>query len=142
MHKHFSRFETLPASEIPFACTSDQWTNVTLVTLRRIASDIQVKNREITPSCPCETRHTACISNDLLNKMGEKLFKYHTHRCIYMVTTESEKKFHKQKAVDALERMKKAVDREDLKDANREGDTADHHLEEMAQLKSDEEDKS
>jgi hypothetical protein len=59
-----------------------------------------------------------------------------------MVTTESEKKFHKQKAVDALERMKKAVDREDLKDADREEDTADHHLGEMAQLKSDEEDKS
>jgi hypothetical protein len=82
------------------------------------------------------------MSNDPLSKMGKKLFKYHTYRCSYMVTTESEKKFHKQKAVDALERMKKAVDREDLKDADREEDTADHHLGEMAQLKSDEEDKS
>ncbi|MGH9988173.1 MAG: hypothetical protein ACRD8W_29915 [Nitrososphaeraceae archaeon] len=59
-----------------------------------------------------------------------------------MVTTESEKKFHKQKAVDALDRMKKAVDKEDLKDANRQEDTADHHLGEMARLESYEEDKS
>jgi len=59
-----------------------------------------------------------------------------------MVTTENEKKFHKQKAVDALDRMKKAVDEEDLKDASRQGDTVDHHLGEMARLKSDEEDKS
>ena len=69
-------------------------------------------------------------------------FKYHTCDASYMVTTENEKKFHKQKAVDALDRMKKAVDKEDLKDANRQEDTADHHLDEMARLKSDEEDKS
>lgn len=54
-----------------------------------------------------------------------------------MVTTESEKKFHKQKVVDALDRMKDAVDREDLEDADRQEDTADHHLDEMARLKSD-----
>lgn len=59
-----------------------------------------------------------------------------------MVTTESEKRFHKQKAVDALDRMKQAVDKEDLKDASRQGDTADHHIDEMARLKSDEEGKS
>ena len=54
-----------------------------------------------------------------------------------MVTTGSEKKFHKQKAVDALDRMKKAVDKEDLNDANRQEDAADHHLDEMARLKSE-----
>jgi hypothetical protein len=58
-----------------------------------------------------------------------------------MVTNESEKKFHKQKAVDALDRMKDAVDKEDLEDADRQEDIADHHLDEMARLKSDEEDK-
>ena len=55
-----------------------------------------------------------------------------------MVSTESEKQFHKKKAVDALDRMKKAVDSEDLKDANRQHVMADHHLDEMARLKSDE----
>jgi hypothetical protein len=59
-----------------------------------------------------------------------------------MVTTEDEKQFHKQKAVDALDRMKKAVDNEDLKDANRQYATADHHLDEMARLLYYEEDKS
>jgi hypothetical protein len=51
-----------------------------------------------------------------------------------VVTTESEKEFHKQKAVDALDRMKKAVDNEDLKDANRQYSTAGHHLDELARL--------
>ena len=55
-----------------------------------------------------------------------------------MVTTEDEKTFHKKKAVDALDRMKKAVDKEDLNDANRQEDTAEHHLDEVARLKSDE----
>jgi hypothetical protein len=59
-----------------------------------------------------------------------------------MVTTESEKKFHKQKAVDALERMKKAIEEEDLTDANRQKDTLDHHLGEMARLQYYEEDES
>lgn len=68
-----------------------------------------------------------------------RLFKYHTYDARYMVTAEDGKKFHKKKAVDALDRMKKAVDKEDLKDANRQEDTADHHLDEMARLKSDEE---
>lgn len=57
-----------------------------------------------------------------------------------MVTTENEKEFHKKKAVDALDRMKKAVDKEDLKDADRQEDTADHHLDEMARLKKTDED--
>jgi hypothetical protein len=34
--------------------------------------------------------------------------------------------------------MKKAVDKEDLNDANRQEDTVEHHLEEMARLKSEE----
>lgn len=59
-----------------------------------------------------------------------------------MVTTEDEKEFHKKKAVDALDRMKKAVDKEDLRDADRQEDTADHHLDEMARLKTDEDNKS
>jgi hypothetical protein len=59
-----------------------------------------------------------------------------------MVTTESEKKFHKQKAVDALGRMKKAVDDEDLNDANRQEDVFDHHLGEMLRLQYYEEDGS
>jgi hypothetical protein len=59
-----------------------------------------------------------------------------------MVTSESEKKFHKQKAVDALERMKKAVDNEDLKDANRQEGIFDHHLDEMARLQYYKEDES
>jgi hypothetical protein len=59
-----------------------------------------------------------------------------------MVTTESEKKFHKRKAVDALERMKKAVDNEDLMDANRQEDVFDHHLDEMARLQYYKEDES
>jgi hypothetical protein len=59
-----------------------------------------------------------------------------------MVTTESEKTFHKQKAVDALYRMKKAVDNEDLKDANRQEDVFDHHLDEMARLQYYEESES
>lgn len=58
-----------------------------------------------------------------------------------MVTTESEKNFHKQKAVDALERMKKAVDNDDLKDANRQEGVFDH-LDEMARLQYYEEDES
>lgn len=61
-------------------------------------------------------------------------------RLLGMVTTEDEKKFHKQKAVDALDRMKKAVSNEDLDDADREQTVASHHLEEVARLKSDEED--
>jgi len=32
----------------------------------------------------------------------------------YMVTTENEREFHKKKTVDALDRMKKAVRKEDL----------------------------
>lgn len=59
-----------------------------------------------------------------------------------MVTTEDEKEFHKKKAVDALDRMKKAVDKEDLRDADRQEDTADHHLDEMARLKTDEDNRS
>lgn len=59
-----------------------------------------------------------------------------------MVTTEDEKEFHKHKAVDALDRMKKAVDKEDLRDADRQEDTADHHLDEMARLKTDEDNRS
>lgn len=55
-----------------------------------------------------------------------------------MVTTEDEKTFHKKKAVDALDRMKKAVVKEDINDANRQEDMAEHHLDEMARLKSDE----
>lgn len=55
-----------------------------------------------------------------------------------MVTAEDEKRFHKKKAVDALDRMKEAVDKEDLNDANRQEDTAEHHLEEVARLKSEE----
>jgi hypothetical protein len=50
------------------------------------------------------------------------------HSVRRVVSTEREKDFHKQKAVDALERMKKAVDKEDLKDANRQEDVFDHHL--------------
>jgi hypothetical protein len=69
-------------------------------------------------------------------------FKYHTFGATCMVTTESEKKFHKQKAVDALERMKKAVNNEDLKDANRQEGVFDHHLDEMARLQYYEEDES
>jgi hypothetical protein len=59
-----------------------------------------------------------------------------------MMAVEDEKQFHKQKAVDALDRMKKAVDNEDLKDANRQYAAADHHLDEMARLLYYEEDKS
>ena len=57
----------------------------------------------------------------------------------YMVTTENEKEFHKKKTVDALDRMKKAVRKEDLDDADREQNVASHHLDEIARLKSDEE---
>ena len=56
----------------------------------------------------------------------------------YMVTTENEKEFHKKKTVDALDRMKKAVRKEDLDDADREQNVASHHLDEIARLKSDE----
>lgn len=55
-----------------------------------------------------------------------------------MVTTENEKTFHKKKTVDALDRMKKAVDNEDINDANRQEDAAEHHLDEMTRLKYDE----
>jgi hypothetical protein len=51
----------------------------------------------------------------------------------YMVTTEDEKTFHKKKAVDALDRMQKAFDKEDLNDANRQEYTAEHHLDEVAE---------
>lgn len=71
-----------------------------------------------------------------------RLFKYYAYDASYIVTTESEKQFHKQKAVDALDRMKKAVYDEDLKDANRQEDAAAHHLGEMARLKSDEKNQS
>ncbi len=63
-------------------------------------------------------------------------FKYHAHDAKYMVTTEDEKTYHKKKAVDALDRMKEAVDKEDWNDANRQEDTAEHHLDEVARLKS------
>lgn len=40
--------------------------------------------------------------------------------------------------MDALDRMKKAVRKEDLDDADREQNVASHHLDEIARLKSDE----
>jgi len=56
-----------------------------------------------------------------------------------MVNTENEKEFHKKKTVDALDRMKKAVHNEDLTNADREKNVANHHLDEMTRSKSDEE---
>ena len=56
-----------------------------------------------------------------------------------MVTTEDEKKFHKRKTVDALDKMKTAVINEELADANHEQTVASHHLEEVERLKSEEE---
>lgn len=55
-----------------------------------------------------------------------------------MVATEDEKKFHKRKTVDALDKMKNAVIKEELGDANREQTVASHHLEEVKRLKSEE----
>jgi hypothetical protein len=57
-----------------------------------------------------------------------------------MVTTEDDKKFHKRKTMDALDRMKEAVNNEEIESADHEQTTAGHHLEEMARLKSEEED--
>jgi F0F1-type ATP synthase membrane subunit b/b' len=55
-----------------------------------------------------------------------------------MVATEDEKKFHKRKIVDALDKMKTAVIKEDVDSANREQMVARHHLEEVKRLKSEE----
>lgn len=55
-----------------------------------------------------------------------------------MVGIQDEKKFHKRKTVEALDRMKDAVISEDLNNAKRQKSAASHHLEEVERLKSEE----
>lgn len=54
-----------------------------------------------------------------------------------MVRAESEKQFHKKKALDALERVKDAVDNDDLEGISRQHNAASYHVDEVQRLLSD-----
>ena len=58
-----------------------------------------------------------------------------------MILSESEKHIHKKKAVDALDRMKNAVDKGSAEDIDRAHRVADHHIDEVEKIISEENEK-
>ena len=48
-----------------------------------------------------------------------------------MVLAEGKRGFHKRKAIDALDRMKNAVEENNVCDINHQHDIFDHHIDEM-----------
>lgn len=48
-----------------------------------------------------------------------------------MIGTINEKQFHKEKAISALDRMKNAIDKDNLQDVDHHHEVANHHLDEV-----------
>jgi hypothetical protein len=48
-----------------------------------------------------------------------------------MIGTSNEKQFHKEKAIDALNRMKNAVEKDNLQDVDYHHEAANYHIDEV-----------
>ena len=51
-----------------------------------------------------------------------------------MVRAESEMQFHKKKALDALDKVKDAIDKDDLQGISRQNTVAEHHIDEVQRI--------